>query len=89
MENVPTFQYLGRPLDQMDDDWLAVHRNNMHARSIWGRLGTLLRREGAYTKVSESFYRVVVQAIILYGSETWVLSPSTSKLIEGTQTEFL
>ena len=61
----------------------------MRARSVWGRLDTLLRREGAKHKVSEIFYRVVVQEILLYGSETWVLSVSMTKKLEGTQTEFL
>ena len=42
VENVRTFRYLGRPLDQTDDDWTAVRRNIMRARSVWGRLGTLL-----------------------------------------------
>ena len=73
LENVPTFRYLGRPLDQMDDYCPAMRRNIMQARSVWGRLETLLRREGADPKVSESFYRALVQAILLYGSETWVL----------------
>ena len=53
----------------------------MRARSVWGRLGTLFRQERAYPKVSESFYRVVVQAILLYGSETWVLLASMVKRI--------
>ena len=42
VENVPTFRYLGRPLDQMDDDCPAVRRNIMRARLVWGRLETLL-----------------------------------------------
>ena len=61
----------------------------MHARLVWGRLGTLLRREGTDTEVSGSFYRAVVQAILLYGPETWVLSTSMEKRIEVTHTEFL
>ena len=39
--------------------------------------------------MSEGFYRAVVQAIILYGSETWVLLSSMVNRIEGTHTEFL
>ena len=81
VENVPTFQYLGQPLDQKDDDWPDVRQNIMCARSVWGRLGTLLRREGVDTKVSASFYRAVVRAILLYGSETWVLLASIVKRI--------
>ena len=42
VDNVPTFQYLGRPLTQMDDDWTSVRRNIMRARLVWERLGTLL-----------------------------------------------
>ena len=42
VENVPTFRYLGLPLDQTDDDWPAMWRNIIQARSVWGRLGTLL-----------------------------------------------
>ena len=34
VDNVPTFRYLGQPLEQMDDDWPIVRRNIMHARSV-------------------------------------------------------
>ena len=89
MDNLTTFRYLVKPLDQIDDDWPAVRRNIMRARSVWGRLGTFIRREGAEPKVSEIFYRAVVQAIILYGLEAWVLLASMAKRLEGTHTEFL
>ena len=42
VENVTTFQYMGRPLDQTVDDWTDVRRNIMRARSVWGRLGTII-----------------------------------------------
>ena len=61
----------------------------MRVRSVYGRLGTLLQREGEDPKVSESFYRAMVQALILYGLETWVLSALMAKMIEGMHTEFL
>ena len=57
-----------RPLDQIDDDFPAVRRNIMRARLDCGRLGTLLRWEGADPKVSEGFYRAVVQVVLLLGS---------------------
>ena len=40
--NVPIFQYLGRPLDQTDDEWPALRKNIIHARLVWGKLWTLL-----------------------------------------------
>ena len=42
-------------------------------RSVWGRLGTLIRREGGDPRVAEMFYRAVVQVILMYGLETWIL----------------
>ena len=36
VENVTTFRYLERPLDQTYDDWTAVRRNIMRARLVWG-----------------------------------------------------
>ena len=35
------------------------------------------------------FYRVVFQAILLYGSETWVLSVAMDKKVEVAHTGFL
>ena len=32
LENVPEFRYLGRSIDQTDDDWPAVRRKIMHVR---------------------------------------------------------
>ena len=87
--NVPTFRYLGQPLDQTDDDWPYVQRSIMRARLVLGWLRTLIWREGEDNKVSASFYMEVVQAILLYGSETWVLSASMAKRIEGMHTEYL
>ena len=34
VESVPTLRYLGRPLDQRDDDWTAMRRNIIHSRSV-------------------------------------------------------
>ena len=37
----------------------------------------------------EILYRAVVQAIIFYGLETWVLLALMENRVEGTHTEFL
>ena len=73
----------------MDDDWPDVRQNIMRARLVWGRLGTLLRWEGADPKVLASFYRAVLQAILLYWYEMWVLLASMAKRIYGMHTNFL
>ena len=49
----------------------------------------MLRREVAEPKVLAIFYKAKVQEIILYGSDTWVLSDSMAKRVDGTHTDFL
>ena len=44
---------------------------------------------GGEPRVLGIFYRLVVQATLLYGLETWVLLVSMAKMVEGTHTEFL
>ena len=68
VDGVETFKYLGRPLDQTYGEWTVVRRNIKRARRVWGRLGKMLRREGADTKVATILYRAVVHAVIPFGS---------------------
>ena len=67
------FWYLGRPVDQTDDDWPNMRWKIMNTRLVQGILGTMIRQEGVDPRVAEMFYRAVVQAFLLYGLETWVL----------------
>ena len=84
-----TFRYLGRTLDQTDDDWTYVWRNTMRARLVWGILGKLLQREGEEPRALAIFYRVVVQAILLYGSEAWILLLKMERNVEWIHTGLL
>ena len=61
----------------------------MRARSVWERIGTPTLEVGADPKVSASFYRAVVQAILLYTSETWFLLVSMTNRIEGTHSKVM
>ena len=67
VEGVVQFKYLGRPLDQTDDNFTVIHHNIKRARKVWVQVRKMLQREGSYTQVSEIFYRAVVQAVILFG----------------------
>ena len=74
MEVVANFKYLGRPLYQTYYDWLELPWNIKRERRVWGVLGGILIREGAYPKVAEIFYMVVIKEVLLFDSETWFLS---------------
>ena len=56
---------------------------------MWGRLGELLQREGVDPAVSEKSYRAVVQAVLLFGAETWVLLEPMAQKLEGVHVGFL
>ena len=56
---------------------------------MWGRLGKLLRCEGVDLAVSETFYLAVVQAVILFGSETLVLLEPMDQRLGGEHVGFL
>ena len=57
-----------------DNDRLSVVGNLVNARNSWGRLSRILSQEGVDTKVSGHFYKAAVQAVLLFGAETWVLT---------------
>ena len=77
------FRYLGQTLPSTDDNWLAVERNLRRAWGKWGRLKNILRREGEDKRTVGRFYVAVMQAVILFGSETWVLTPQLEKDLIG------
>ena len=80
---VEVFKYLGRLLSQHDDDAQAVRAQMVKARKCWARVGRVLRGENASPRVVGFFYKAVVQSILLYGSESWVLGPQLLARLEG------
>ena len=73
------FKYLGRVLTSGDDDWPAVVGKLPKERNSWGRLSRILIREGVDPKVTGHLFKEVTQAVLLFGAETWVLTPSMER----------
>ena len=69
-ELVRRFTYLGRVMTAGDDDWPAVAGNLKKAQRIWGR-------------ISGSFFKAVVQQVLLFGAETWVVTPKMERALSG------
>ena len=49
----------------------------------WARMTRALSRDGAYAWTSVHIYMQVVQLVILYGLETWVLIPRMKRVLGG------
>ena len=78
-----TFKYLGRVMTAGDDEFPAVAGNLVKAWKSWGPLSQVLVREGADKRVSGNFFKSVVQAVLLFVAETWVLTPRIERALES------
>ena len=83
LQRVEVFKYLGRLLSYDDDDAQATLGNLRKACKCWARISKVLRAENASPRVSGMFYRATVQAVLLFGSETWNLTGTWLKKLEG------
>ena len=89
MKGVSTFKYMGRPLNQLDNDWPDIRQNIKQESMIWERLGKLLRREGGDPIVVEMLYREFSQAVLLFDLGTRLILAVMERKVEGTHTVFL
>ena len=72
---VTSLKYLVRVLMSLDDDWLEVVGNLQKSRKSWARLPIILGMEGDSPMMSGIFFKAVVQAVLLFGAETWLMPP--------------
>ena len=62
-------KYLNYIITSLDDAFPELVGNLHNARKRWVRLLIILQREGANPRVSGMFFKAVVQAVLLFGSE--------------------
>ena len=55
------------------------------ARAVWKRMTRILSREGAELQVSVFFFKAVVQDMLIFGSETWVVTPRMGRVMGDFQ----
>ena len=75
LTTVTDFKYLGRILTASDENWTSVVGNIWKARKIWSQLTSILGRYGAIPRVSGMLFKALVQAVLLFGLDTWVRTP--------------
>ena len=63
------FKYLGRLLAMDDNDVKAIRANLKKAQKCWKMLSRFPRAENMDAQVCGMFYKAVVQAVLLLGSE--------------------
>ena len=83
IERVSSFKYLGRMMSSTDCDDEAIERQLTRARYKWKRFSAILNSGGMNKRVAGYFYKVVVQTVLLYGSESWVISKRQLRVLES------
>ena len=75
IKKVKQFKYLGRIITDDDNDLMAVEQQLTKARRTWGMIGKVIKKKSkSNPRIMSIFYKVIVQTILLYGSESWVLN---------------
>ena len=73
LQRVKEFCYLGRIFTENDDDTKCIQDNLKKARKRWACVGKILKTEGVNSKIMAKFYITIVQAVLLYGADSWVI----------------
>ena len=50
-------------------------RNLVWVKTVWRRMSYILSREGATPWVYVFFFKDMIQAVLLFRAETWVVTP--------------
>ena len=72
---------MGKVLATEDDEWPEVVRNLRRASQKWAWLTRILSREGADARTLGHIYLEVVKLVLLYGSETWILTALMKRVL--------
>jgi hypothetical protein len=84
---VTKFRYLGRILSQDDSDLSACVRNIQRATLQWAAVSKVLKREGVSKESFARLYKVIVSTVLLYGSDTWVVTRRMEELLTSSTTD--
>ena len=82
---VTSFRYLGRVILAADYYCLALVRNYSRARAFWERITRILIRKRAEPRLSDFFFKAMVQVLLIFSAETWVFTPVWSGSWGGVQ----
>ena len=66
-----------------DSDWTAVFWYLHIERRKWGRFSQLFVQKGSDTRTSWRFYVAVVQSVMIFRSESWVITPRILRVLGG------
>jgi hypothetical protein len=70
-------------VSETNSDYPALYRNLKRAKQKWALISRVVTREAATPRAAAIFYKVIVQTVLLYGCESWVVTPRMMKILTG------
>ena len=83
LESGSNLPYFGYTKLYNNSDWMALYQNPRKAQRRCGMVLGVLVKAGATVRAKDMFYKVVLQAVLMYGSEIWVITEAMMKVMEG------
>lgn len=80
---VPTFTYLGRIVLKDGDNWPTIWHNLRKARKVWAQVLWILACDKVSPQISALFYRAIIQLVLLYTCETWMVDECKLHLLSN------
>ena len=84
---VTSLNYLGQVILVADNNLTVVEKNLSRASKVWSRMSCILGREGVAPQVSGFFFKAMVQEVLIFRAETWVVIPRMGNSMGGVQTQ--
>ena len=82
IERVTEFCYFRHVLAENNNNTRCVLRQLQRAHARWKSVSKVLRRNGANAWTMARFYLVVVQAVLLYGSDSWTITRRNMAMLD-------
>ena len=76
------FSYLGWKIAYNNSDWAIVYQNLRKARGRWLMIAMVLVNTGSTVQARGVMYKAVIQLMLLYGSERWMVTGEMLKVLE-------
>jgi hypothetical protein len=83
LENCTSFKYLGTTVTAYEGMTAELKRRGILAHSVVGSLKSLWKCRTVHKKLKVRLFQTLVLSILLYNSETWVLTDDEKRLLQA------